>query len=63
MRDVGSAVRLTWAFENRGFSVAAERGGAMALQGAGGSVEVDGSTLHLADAEVSASAPAPRAVR
>jgi len=54
---VGSAVRLTWAFEDRGFSVAAERGGAMALQGARGSVEVDGSTLHLADAEVSASAP------
>ena len=37
--------------------MAAERGGAMALQGACGSVEVDGSTLHLADAEVSASAP------
>ena len=54
---MGSAVRLTWALKDRGFSVAAERGGTMALQGAGGSVEVDGSTLHLADAEVSASAP------
>ncbi len=47
---MGSAVRLAWTFEGRGFSVAAERGGAMAMQGAGGSVEVDGSTLHLADA-------------
>ena len=53
---MGSAVRLTWAFEGRGFSVAAERGGAIAMQRAGGSVEVDGSTLHLADAEVGESA-------
>ena len=48
---MGSALRLTWAFERRGFSVAAVHGGAMAMQRAGGSVEVDANTLRLADAE------------
>ena len=48
---MASEVRLTWSLEAHGFSVAAERDGAMAMQRVTGSVEVDGSTLHLADAE------------
>ncbi len=51
---MGSAMSLTWALERRGFSVAAEHGGTMAMQRAGGSVEVDGNTLRLADADAEA---------
>ena len=50
-----SGVRLTWSLEGHGFSVAAERGGELAMQRVGGSVEVDGITVRIADAEVTES--------